>query len=102
MGEKVTDVDDKEFEQEMKISSVELSKHHPYVKNFHTSVFKCRDRWIVKWRSFDSTMNDQDWPTLEDANNHAKKLKDNCHILINYYVDGGEGFEQHNKFWCEK
>jgi len=82
-----------------------LDADHPYVSNFSVNLTEwtrgTRLMFRVSWRSFDTMKQDYIYNSIGEAENFAKSLKSNCHIINDVDIYDFENFKEHNQFWIE-
>jgi hypothetical protein len=79
-----------------------LHPDHPYVRNFHVSVYPVAGEWKVKWHDFLSCGQDTFFSTERAARAFAKEVEAKAPIVdLNILDDACTSFDEAEAFWLE-
>ncbi len=75
-----------------------LLKSHPYVRHFEPTILVLSlSRFKVKWRAFDTTKLDCEFPDRERADALIVALRERCHLITDEFEI--ENFQDCSDFW---
>ena len=77
-----------------------LLKSHPYVRHFEPTVLVLSaTRFKVKWRAFDTSKLDCEFPDRERAEAFIEQLRGRCHLITDEWEINN--FQYLNDFWMD-
>jgi hypothetical protein len=80
--------------------TIALLKSHPYCRHFEPTILVLgAQKFKVKWRNFDTTKMDLEFPDRERAEAFVRALKERCHLITDEFEI--ENFQDCSDFWYD-